>query len=203
MSMMNHRQFENQNKERREQAKRLHVGALVAVTSFDPKAMTVCVQPISKRLADGVYDSQPPVLGLPVAPTRSGGYITRPWYVPGDVGVILYIDHDIDKAVESGAECEPNTERNHSESDAVFLGGFTPGSKPAPDLPGEALVLAKDDGSVYIAVKQDRVEVKGDLYVTGTVFSDTEVDAQGVKLTRHRHSGVEPGSGTTGQPTKG
>ena len=56
------------------------VAAVVQVLEFDPAKMTVNVQPLSKQLENGNYESQPPILRVPVAVTRSGGFIFRPWF---------------------------------------------------------------------------------------------------------------------------
>ena len=40
------------------------VSAVVQVTSFDPAKMTVNVQPLSKGLQNGNYESSPPILGF-------------------------------------------------------------------------------------------------------------------------------------------
>lgn len=76
--------------------------------------MTVDVQPLSKHLQNGKYESQPPILSIPVACTRSGGFIIRPWIKAGDVGVVLYLDHDMDSTVSGAKEAQPLTERNHA-----------------------------------------------------------------------------------------
>ena len=109
--------YDLKNQENKKLAAGVHVGALCRVEKFDPVAMTVDVQPLSKALDAAVYRTQPPVLGVPVALVRGAGFVVRPWYAAGDVGVILYIDHDIDRIVASGEESQPNTERNHSGDD--------------------------------------------------------------------------------------
>ena len=40
----------------------LCVAAVVQVLKFDPEKMTVNVQPLSKQLENGKYESQPPIL---------------------------------------------------------------------------------------------------------------------------------------------
>ena len=95
-------------------AESICVAAVVSVTAFDPAKMTVDVQPLSKHLQNGKYESQPPILSIPVACTRSGGFIIRPWIKAGDVGVVLYLDHDMDSTVSGAKEAQPLTERNHA-----------------------------------------------------------------------------------------
>ena len=63
------------------------VSAVVQVTSFDPAKMTVNVQPLSKGLQNGNYESSPPILGIPVACTKSGGRCLPLWCESGGCGV--------------------------------------------------------------------------------------------------------------------
>ncbi|MCI8442574.1 MAG: hypothetical protein HFG27_08595 [Provencibacterium sp.] len=176
------------------------------VTRFDAQSMTVDVQPVSKRLdANGTWQTQPPTLGIPVAPTRCGDWILRPWYKVGDIGVVLYLDHDMDKALASGGECQPNTERSHSQSDAVFIGGVVPGTMQTGSIP-EGLALAKVDGSIYVVIKEDIIEIlgdcqwQGDIDIKGHVRITGELTVNGIDFTPHTHSGVEPGDGVSGRP---
>lgn len=188
------------------------VAATVQVTKFDKSKMTVNVQPLSKHLQNGSYESQPPILGIPVAVTRMGGFILRPWIKEGDVGLVVYLDHDLDSTVSGGKEAEPQTTRNHSTSDAVFIGGIVSGSYTVNGLPDESLCLAAEDGSVYLAVKKSGIEIKGDVTVAGKldVSKDTTVSGGiiatgdvvsegGISGAHHTHPGCRGGS--TGQPT--
>lgn len=93
---------------------------------------------------------------------------------------------------EAGQECQPNTERNHAEEDAIFIGAFVPASKPVTGLPESALVLGTDTGSVYIAVTAGGIQIKGDVTVDG------KLAAGGVEMTTHTHPGDS--GGTTGGP---
>lgn len=148
------------------------VAAIVKIVDFDPKDMTVDVQPLSKHLVeDGVYESQPQILGVPVACTKCGGFITRPWIKKGDVGLVVYLDHDIDSVLSGGKEAEPQTDRTHSTSDAVFIGGVVAGGFHVKGLPEKSLSLATEDGSTYVAVTKDKILIKGDVHVTGKITS--------------------------------
>ena len=154
-------QFSYQQTHDRKLAESISVAATAKVTAFDKVKMTVNVQPLSKHLEHGKYESQPPILQVPVVCLRSGGFIFRPWIKVGDVGVILYLDHDIDSTVTGGKEAEPLTERNHSATDSVFLGAIVSGSYEVPDELSETChVIAKEDGSIYVAVTDEKVAVK-------------------------------------------
>ena len=180
-----------ENQERQELLDDIHVGALCRVEAFDPEHMTVDLQPLSKTLSGGTYRTPPPILRVPVALIRGGGLVLRPWYSEGDVGVVVYMDHDIDAITEDGRECQPNTERSHSQEDAVFIGAFSPSSKPMPDLPEGALAMGTLDGSVYLAVSKSGISIKGSVSVTGDVV------AQGVSLAGHTHTAPD---GQTSKP---
>ena len=148
------------------------VAAVVQVIAFDPQKMTVNVQPLSKHLENGNYESQPPILRVPVAVTRSGGFIFRPWFKPGDTGVVVYLDHDMDATVTGGKEAIPLTERNHATTDAVFVGAVVSGSYEVQGLPAESIALAKDDGSIYVAITLDKVAIKNGI-TTADFTADT------------------------------
>lgn len=162
-------------------AESICVAAVVQVLSFDPAKMTVNVQPLSKHLENGKYESQPPILRIPVACTRSGGFIIRPWIKAGDTGVVLYLDHDMDSTVTGGKEAVPLTERNHSTTDAVFVGGIVSGSYSVAGLPAESLVLSKEDGSIYVAVTPDKVSVKNG--GTTADFTENSIDMKTTDVT--------------------
>ena len=146
----------------RKLAESICVAAVVQVMAFDSAKMTVDVQPLSKHLENGSYESQPPILGVPVACTRSGGFIFRPWFKSGDTGVVVYLDHDSDSTVAGGKEAEPITERNHSSSDAIFVGAIVSGSYTVKGIPDESLALASEDGQIYVAVEKDKIEFKNE-----------------------------------------
>lgn len=206
----------------RKLAESICVSATVKVLKFDKNKMTVNVQPLSKHLENGKYETPPPILQVPVATTRMGGFISRPWIKEGDVGVVVYLDHDMDSTVTGGKEAKPLTERNHSTSDAVFIGGIVSGSYTVNGLPDEAHVLAKEDGTVYLAVTQNTVSIKNngttadfkadsidvktamvnitaDVKVTGGIMATKDILAEtSISGAHHTHSGCSGGS--TGQP---
>lgn len=183
----------------RKLAESICVAAVVQVMSFDSTKMTVDVQPLSKHLENGSYESQPPILGVPIACTRSGGFIFRPWFRAGDTGVVVYLDHDSDSTVAGGKEAEPITERNHSSSDAIFVGAIISGSYTIKNLLDESISLSTEDGNIYIAVKKDGIEIKGDVTVDGKITATGDVLAEkSVSVAHHNHQGCS--GGTTGKP---
>lgn len=193
---MSRESYNVDNREQKSLAEGIRVCALCKITKFDSATMTVDVQPLSKALDGGVYRTPPPVLGVPVAMIRGGGFFLRPWYKAGDVGVIVYADHDIDRIAEAGQECQPNTERNHGEEDALFVGAFIPKSNPVKGVPDDTFVLSTEGGGVYIALHHDHIEIKGNIKMVGNVQQagrtdvTEDVTASGISLNSHTHTGV-------------
>lgn len=140
----------------------ISVAATVQVASFDPAKMTVNVQPLSKHLENGKYESQPQILKVPVALTHCGGFIFRPWIKEGDIGTVVYLDHDMDATVTGGKEAKPMTERNHATTDAIFVGALVAGDYTAEGLPDESICIATEDGKIYIAVMKNKVVIKNE-----------------------------------------
>ena len=158
------------------------VAAVVQVIAFDPQKMTVNVQPLSKHLENGKYESQPPILRVPVACTRSGGVIFRPWLKAGDTGLVVYLDHDMDSTVTGGKEAVPLTERNHATSDAVFIGGIVSGGYEVQGLPEKSIALAKEDGSIYTVVTEDKIIVKNEGTTAEFTADAIKMDTQDITL---------------------
>lgn len=180
-------------------AESICVAATVQVVAFDPAKMTVDVQPLSKHLQNGKYESQPPILGVPVACTRCGGFIFRPWLKAGDTGVVVYLDHDMDSTVSGGKEAKPLTERNHATTDAIFIGTIVAGGFSVSGLPANSLTLAAEDGSVYLSVSASGVAIKGNLTVSGKITASGDVLAENsISGAHHTHPGCS--GGRTGQP---
>lgn len=143
----------------------VRVSMPVQVLAFYPESMTVDVQPLVKEVIDGQYVSATPLMGLRVACLCAADYVIRPWYKKGDTGWVVVADFDSDIVLQTGAEAEPNTRRNHAPEDSLFIGGVCPAGKAPKGLPDNALVLAA--GSTYIAVHAQGVDIVGNVTITG------------------------------------
>ena len=162
----------------------INCAAIVRAMAFNQEAMTVDVAPLVRRPMGDSYQTPPPILSVPVAAVKGGGFIVRPWYKAGDVGAVIYLDADSDNAISGGEACNPNTERLHSGDDAVFIGGIFAGEGAAPGLPEESFVLSTEDGATYIAVSPRGILIKGDVQIEGsiktskTITPNTSVDVE-------------------------
>ena len=171
MSELN--QFSYQQTHDRKLVESICVAATVKVLAFDKEKMTVNVQPLSKHLEHGKYESQPPILCVPVMCIKTGGFIMRPWINEDDVGLVVYLDHDLDSTVSGGDEAEPLTERSHATSDAIFIGGIVSGDYSVPDeIPDEAHVITNEDGTIYVAVTSEEITIKNGDAINVTVTDE-------------------------------
>jgi len=177
----------------------VNVASMVEVLKFYPKNMTVDVQPLSKYLDSGEWRTPPPILGALVATFTLGGFIMRPWINKGDIGFVIYADHDVDFIWQTGKAQIPNTERNHSPNDAIFIGGITTQNNVIPNLADNAFVIATQDNTVSFAISQTGISIKGNLTVDGNINANG-VNANGISLGGHVHGGVYSGGSLTGQP---
>jgi phage baseplate assembly protein V len=67
-------------------------------------------------------------------------------------------------------------------------------------LPGGATINILAAGGVTIDASNGGVSITGDLTVQGKVTASDEVEAAGIKLTKHKHLGVQAGGAKTGLP---
>ena len=67
---MNTPQYRYEQQQKKKAAEAINVAQIVKVTAYDGAKQTVDVQPISKRLEQGTYQSQPPILGVPIVCDR-------------------------------------------------------------------------------------------------------------------------------------
>ena len=196
------------------------VADIVKVVSFDAAAMKVNVQPLTRYPDEDTFQDKPQVLGVPVAMVYGGGYIIRPVYQEGDVGVVMYLDRDSDSTISGGEAADPNTERLHSGDDAVFVGGILSGKNKIDGHRDGALDLGTTDGGVYVSISKEDVKIKvgdsvsitasksniqikgdvkidGNLGVTKTGTADVDFVAAGKSLKTHTHTSAAHGSPTT------
>lgn len=191
------------------------VADIVKVIKYDENKMTVDVQPLTKYPDEDKFEKKPQVLSVPVALVYGGGFVIRPVYEAGDLGFVVYLDRDSDSTIAKGSEADPNTERLHSGDDAIFFGGIRIGSKQITGLPSKKLCLGTDDGSIYIAIGKDKINIKGDVEIEGnvkiigkedvtqTVTALVDVIGGGISLKSHVHTDVEAGASTSGPPQGG
>ena len=149
----------------RKLAKEIHVADIVEVLEYYPDDMTADVKPMVMAASEGKTVSRPPILKVPVAMLGCREFFIRPWYNPGDVGVIVYLDYDSDNVLGSGEEAAPTTTGCHTGNDAVFIGGAICGGSRTQGLPGEAIAIGTEEN--YMAFGKDGITVHGKIDMEG------------------------------------
>lgn len=133
------------------------------VVSFDPVMQTAVVEAmVHQVLSDGGAAALPPLLDVPVAFPRAGGFVITFPVKPGDEGLVSLSDRCIDGWWQSGKAGPPLTYRMHDLSDAFFAPGICSLPNVVPDFKMDALVVRSLAGDAYVKLGEDRrIEIDG------------------------------------------
>ncbi len=162
------------------------------------------------------------IASVPVLQIGGGGFVISVPLKPGDLGWIKANDRDISLFLKNYAQTAPNTQRKHKFSDAVFIPDSFMKDVIINGEDDENLVIQSLDGTVRIALWEDKIKITapeiilnastsvtldtplvactGDVTVEGNITADGDVLADGVSLHNHTHGGVQTGGGNTGVP---
>ena len=149
------------------------------IENFDAVTMKAEVSPMVKyKNKDGSMENRPLLIEVPVSFIKAGPFLIRPPYKQGDIVLVVFADEDIDNVLLSGNISEPNSTRKHSLDDAIVVGGIMPFTTTLPNEHIEDLVIAKDDFTTKIVVKED-----GEIIIQGgKVYLGSEDAEEGVPL---------------------
>lgn len=180
------------------------------IEKFDAKTMKAEVSPMVKyKNKDGNVENRPLLIEVPVSFIKAGPFVIRPPYKKGDIVLVVFADEDIDNVLLSGSVSEPNSTRKHSLDDAIVVGGIMPFTTTLPNEHSEDLIIAKDDFTTKIVVKED-----GEIIIQGgKVYLGSEDAEEGVPLgdklkqwlDNHTHPYTwtsSGGAGTTSPPSE-
>ena len=144
------------------------------IETFDASKMKANVVLLVKN-KDG---NKPMLIEVPVSFIKAGPFFIRPPYKKGDIVLVVFADEDIDNVLLSGDISEPNSTRKHSLDDAIVVGGIMPFTQALPNEHIEDLVIAKDDFTTKIVVKED-----GEIIIQGgKVYLGSEDAKEGIPL---------------------
>lgn len=180
------------------------------IVSYDDATNRATVKPLVMMVStEGQKISRAPVANIPVYRFGGGGFFIRVPVKAGDFGWLKASDRDISLVFQRGGmEDEPNTRRMKSFSDAMFFPDAMKGWM-IDRANIDALVIQSLDGSVCLSLHEGRVVLDAPLFeinatdtvITGSVAVNGSLTNNGVRVgSDHQHSGVQPGSGTTGAP---
>lgn len=131
------------------------------VESFDPDAMTVCVQPsIKGQVQDEGGNASsvdlPLLTDVPVVFPCGGGFTLTHPIKPGDECLVIFASRCIDGWWQSGGVGGTPDERMHDLSDGIAIVG--PRSQPrklVPAVDADNVQLRTDDGQAHITMMPD------------------------------------------------
>lgn len=116
----------------------------------------------------------------------------------GDIGLCIFARHDLSNVKATRAPAGPGSRRQHSWSDGLYLGGYLNGT------PNEYIWLTGSGVKVKTAgtfeVDAAQTVFNCPVQVNGTITATDDVTGNGISLDNHTHTGVQPGSGSTGKP---
>ena len=122
----------------------------------------------------------PPILKVPVAYMRAGGFIIRPPYQKGDVVVVVFGERAIDKLTITGEPEEVEFTRQHSYDDAIIVGGLQ--VEQADDMNSD---FAKD-----LLIENREEDTRWVMKKDGTTFVEKE-GAYEVELTPEGEANID------------
>lgn len=196
------------------------------VLSYNRETNTARVQTmIMMQNVDGQTVSRGAIASVPVL--ALGGQVGGQGYVinfpikSGTVGWLRASDRDISLFRQSALqEAPPATQRQQSFEDGMFIPDvFNMFNLAQEDA--EAMIIQSVGGETRIAIDADEiritssakvkvtapdveiignVKVTGNVAVSGTITADGEITGNGIPLSSHKHSGVQPGGGQSGAP---
>ncbi|MEI7410049.1 Gp138 family membrane-puncturing spike protein [Pectobacterium aroidearum] len=197
--------------------------ALVMAVTEDGKVVSV------KPMVDGFTGSgdripNSVISGVPVWRLQRGASAVIMPPVEGDIGLIAICDRDISSVKATKESALPGSNRTHSYSDAIYLGGVINAD------PSQYVKFANDgveivsplvvsvNGNTVIVNAEDKISLNapvieangqltqgsgtfaGDATFGGSVTATGEITGNGIALSTHVHGGVESGGSNTQGP---
>lgn len=167
----------------------------VTAGAGDPPAPSVVdVQPMVNMLNGiGQPTEHGTIFGIPVARLQGGNVAVIIDPKVGDIGLMVCCDRDISTVKATKAVANPGSPgRRFSLSDGIYVMGLFGTVEP------EAFLQFKDDGTIKLQ------DAHGNVLETGEdgfeVTTDGDFVVNGISVTEHIHSGVQPGVGNSGPP---
>ena len=140
------------------------------------------------------------LVSVPVFFMGGGGFTMTYPIAPGDEGIVLFNDRNIDNWVHFGAGQAPETGRVHDLSDGIALIGIRSMPRALGNISATAAQLRSDDGQTVIEASPGKIQLIADEVViharnklcydaggTGTVIQPTVIDnyTNGVPVNNH------------------
>ena len=198
---------------------------LALVTSVNEDGTVVSVKPMVEGFTGGGDVIQNSIIyGVPVWRLQRGNSAVKMKPVPMDIGLIAICDRDITSVKKSKSPALPGSNRNHSYSDAIYLGGVL-NAEPSQyiDFKDDGIDVVSPlrvniNGQSVSITAEDQVSVSANAIILngpviqgegnrggnatfgGSVTASGDVVGSGISLSTHTHSGVQSGGSNTQGP---
>ena len=205
----------------------LHTATIAKVTGVQAK--TISVQPVINRVVDGRSIELPEFTMVPPVFMQGGGSYTAHPIAVGDYCLLVLTERCFDRWYGGADFQSPAEFRMHDYSDGLAIVGVNPmaGALTIPSVIQQTGDTNQDGNYTRQGnmVQEGDTEITGDFTLNGnmqvngnitcsgtisagnfsglgggTMTSTSDIKAQGISLTTHTHTGVEPGTGNTGGP---
>ena len=199
------------------------------VAAVNLAAQTLSVQPTvqgSVASPNGAKQlvNLPLLVDVPIVWPRAGGFALTFPIAAGDEVLVVFASRCIDSWWQSGGIGAPAEARMHDLSDGFAILAPTSQPKKLTDVSSTNVQLRDESGTTYVEITPDgkarvvaatqidveapAVNITGNLNVTGGMNLVGQLTQSGGSMTiggvvfgTHKHTGVQPGSGTSGGPT--
>ena len=199
------------------------------VAAVNLAAQTLSVQPTvqgSVASPNGAKQlvNLPLLVDVPIVWPRAGGFALTFPIAAGDEVLVVFASRCIDSWWQSGGVGAPAEARMHDLSDGFAILAPTSQPKKLTGVSSTNVQLRDESGTTYVEITPDgkarvvaatqidveapTVNITGDLNVTGEMNlvgqltqSGGTMSIGGIVFDTHKHTGVQPGSGTSGGPT--
>jgi len=162
------------------------------------------------------YVNMPLLVDVPVYFPNAGNFVLTFPIKTGDEALIIFADRCIDNWWNSsGIQPQVTNQgvgelRFHDLSDGfAFIGPFSKPNVPV-NISANTVQLRTKDGATYLEIDSANncnihanVNITGNLTVSGVTTGTGDGQFAGIHVAHHRHTGVQVGGGTTGEPVDG
>ena len=164
------------------------------------------------------------IYGVPVWRLQRGASAVIMPPVEGDIGLIAICDRDISSVKATKESALPGSNRTHSYSDAIYLGGvlnveptqYVKFANDGIDIVSPLVVSV--NGNTVVVNAEDKISLNapiieangqltqgagtyaGDATFGGSITATGEITGNGIALSTHVHGGVELGGSNTKEP---
>jgi hypothetical protein len=190
------------------------------VQSYDRMRGTCTIQPaiqaqITSPTGSVSFVNLPVLLDVPVVYMGGGNFVATFPIQQGDEALVIFSDRCIDAWWQNGGVQKQAEIRIHDLSDGFAFIGPRSLANSIPNVSSSAVQLRSLDGSTYYELAGGQVanivapggvnitgpvSIDGNVSVTGAVTAAQEGTFNNIEVSQHKHTGVQPGSGTSGPP---